>query len=107
MVLCECGGGSSGAGAGFPKILVGSCGNAAVRIGGLCGHRSVIDRGADTLQRPSHSCCADRANRDQDTELPIPGPGVLPTPTPEAGVRPSPENLKAAGRPAHEKEKAP
>ena len=31
---------------------------------GLCRGRSVIDRGAGTLQRPSHSC-ADGANRDQ------------------------------------------
>jgi hypothetical protein len=70
----QSGGGFSGAGAGFAEIRLGSCGNVADRIGGLCGRRSVIDRGAGTLQRPSHSC-ADGANRDQGHGAARPGGG--------------------------------
>jgi hypothetical protein len=64
MVLCECLSLeviSQVQVRGLATIRLGSCGNAAVRIGGLCRRRSVIHRGAGTLQRPSHSC-ADGAN---------------------------------------------
>src|SRR5215216_2016581 len=41
-------GGFSGGSAGLATIRLGSCGNVAVRIGGLCRGRSVIDRGGGT-----------------------------------------------------------
>ena len=85
-------------------IRLGSCGNVAVRIGGLCRGRSVIDRGGGTSSGIP-TVVPTEPTETKSIELPITEAGVLPTPeagaltTPEAGVLPSPENLQAAGRP--------
>jgi hypothetical protein len=90
--------------AGLATIRLGSCGNVAVRIGGRCRRRSVIDRGGGTSSGIP-TVVPTEPTETKSIELPITEAGVLPTPeagaltTPEAGVLPSPENLQAAGRP--------
>src|SRR5215208_6049196 len=97
----QSGGGFSGGGAGLATIRLGSCGNVAVRIGGLCRGRSVIDRGGGTSSGIP-TVVPTEPTETKSIELPITEAGVLPTPeagaltTPEAGVLPSPQNLQAA-----------
>jgi hypothetical protein len=92
----QSGGGFSGGGAGLATIRLGSCGNVAVRIGGLCRGRSVIDRGGGTSSGIP-TVVPTEPTETKSIELPTTEAVVLPTPeagaltTSEAGVQSLPK----------------
>ena len=77
-------------------IRLGSCGNVAVRIGGLCRGRSVIDRGGGTSSGIP-TVVPTEPTETKSIELPTTEAVVLPTPeagaltTSEAGVQSLPK----------------
>jgi hypothetical protein len=82
--------------AGLATIRLGSCGNVAVRIGGLCRGRSVIDRGGGTSSGIP-TVVPTEPTETKSIELPTTEAVVLPTPeagaltTSEAGVQSLPK----------------